>query len=381
MTHTAKSRSLVISGLNGNEIFLLKQLGYRPGQFLVGNSVQSLGVLRSMGAGLRNVAGGESRAITELIEEGRNAALQRMEQEALQVGAAGVTGVTAALGPFQGNTEFLATGSAIMHAENTPLFTSSFDAAQLYCAVDAGYQPRHFAIGNVAYSMGFGGGLTGGMRTLVRGEIPEYSGILNATRRLALERLTQDAHARGANVVLGVETDLTHFGTFHEMVMTGTSAYHPALTEGPGLSVASCDLTTDEVWSMAQAGYAPQRVVMGTAVYSLGFVGGLKAAFKGMARGEISDLTTLVYDAREHAMDLLEREARDVGADFVAGTDVYATELSAGLVEFMAIGTAMKTRNGIAPRSATLPAQAVAVHRRTFRHSRDAMLSGSAEDV
>ena len=378
MTHTAKSRTLPISGLNGNEIFLLGKLGLKPGQLLVGNSVQSLGLLRSLGAGIRNFAGGECADITQLIESGRDEAIARMDKEAQQVDAAGVTGVNAVLESFHGNTEFLATGSAVMGSHQGGFFTSSFSAEQLFCAMDAGYAPKHFAIGNVAYSIGFGGGLLGSLRTLTRGEIPEFSSVLNTTRHLALERMCRDASKRNANIVLGVETDLTHFANFHELVMAGTSATHPAL---PTNVVASCDLTTDEVWSLAKAGYAPVRIVMGTAVYSLGLVGGLKAAFKSMARGEIPELTSMVYDAREHALDLLEAEARAAQADFVAGTDTFIHELPGGLLEFLAIGTAMKAVAGLRTQSEVLPAQALATHRSTFRHSFDELLSGSDERV
>ena len=54
----------------------------------------------------------------------------------------------------------------------------------------------------------------------------------------------------------------------------------------------------------------PLKLVLGTAVYSLGFFGGLKAMFKSFSRGEITDLTSLVYDAREHAIGLISGRRR-----------------------------------------------------------------------
>lgn len=379
MTHTVKTRRLVTTALDGNELYLLQSLGYRPGQLLVGNSVQALGVLKTLGAGVRNAFGGESATISELIKSGRDAALLRMEQEAEQVQACGVSSVRAELSQLSGNTEFLATGSALMGktADHGSIFTSSFDGKQLFCAMDAGYTPVHFAFGNIAYSIGIGGGFLGGVKTMFRGEIPEYSNILNTTRHAALSRLEADARHRGANVVLGVETDLTRFEDFHEMYMTGTSAVHPSLPSG---QVASCDLTCDELWSLAKAGYAPMKILMGTAVYALGVAGSIKAWLRSLKRGEIPELTSLVYDAREHALDLVEQQAESLGADFVAGTDVYVQELAPGVLEFLAVGTAVKACDAsMAPRSNALPAQAVAEHRRTFRDSVDEMLSGDDE--
>src|SRR6185436_17867895 len=69
------------------------------------------------------------------------------------------------------------------------------------------------------------------------------------------------------------------------------------------------DLTCEEMWNVAKLGYMPLKLVLGTAVYSLGVIGGLMAMFKSLTRGEISDLTSLIHDAREHAIGLLKAEA------------------------------------------------------------------------
>jgi len=105
-------------------------------------------------------------------------------------------------------------------------------------------------------------------------------------------------------------------------------------------------------------GYMPLKLVMGTAVYSLGVVGGLKAMFKSFSRGEISDLTTLVYDAREHAIGLLKTEAEMIGADDVVGIKTHIHELG-NLIEFMAVGTAVIRVKGLQTVSASLPPQAI----------------------
>jgi len=378
-SHNAKSRNLVISGLGGNEAYCLGLKGFRPGHMVVGNSVQSLGFLGGLSAGMRNLAGGESPDVTSIVKAGRDSALYKMEAEARQVDASGVTGVGSELTTFAGNVEFLSTGSAVNGATAHDFFTTSFNGKELYCMLDAGYTPKKFVFGNIAYSVGVSGGLLGSLKSLVRGEIREFSDVLNATRHAALQRLCAEAQAAGANAVVGVEVDLMPFSGFHEMLMSGTAARHPLLPNGN--AVATCDLTCDELWSLASQGYAPVKIVMGTAVYSLGVVGGLVSAFKGLKRGELPELTQLVYDAREHALDLLEREAMNCNADLVLGTDVYIHEMANGLVEFMAIGTAVKAVTGIATGTSVLPVQAAIPHRRTFRNSFDDMLSGASESV
>ena len=54
--------------------------------------------------------------------------------------------------------------------------------------MDAGYEPLQHVFGNVAYSMGIGGGFLGRLKTMGRGEIREYSDVFNPTRHIALER-------------------------------------------------------------------------------------------------------------------------------------------------------------------------------------------------
>ena len=106
----------------------------------------------------------------------------------------------------------------------------------MYCQLDAHYTPLQFVFGNVAYSIGIGGGLLGSLKTLGRGEIKEFSDIFNATRHLALRRLVAGARASGANAVVGIETRIMPFKGVHEMLMLGTAAHHPALPAS-----ASCD--------------------------------------------------------------------------------------------------------------------------------------------
>jgi len=360
----------VLTGLSGNEMWCLHQKGFAPGDVVIGNSVHSLGFLGGIGAGLQNIFGGEVTNITSIIHDGRQASYERMLNEARQRGRVGIAGVTSELKHFRGNIEFLSVASCL-HSEKSGgpeevAFTSDCDGQELYCLMDAGYTPVKFVFGNVAYSIGVGGGLLGGLKSLARGEIREYSDVFNATRHLALERIMNEAHSAGANAVLAIDTRIMPFQGVHEMLMMGTAARHPALENGPMRGkVVSSDLTAEEMWNLASMGYAPMKLVLGTAVYSLGVIGGLMSAFKSLVRGEISDLTSLIYDAREHALGLLRREADALGADDIVGIRTHVHEFQ-GLIEFMAIGTAVKRMPGIGTVSPTLPSQAIIRDRETW---------------
>src|SRR5207248_1494853 len=122
----------------------------------------------------------------------------------------------------------------------------------------------------------------------------------------------EDAAGSGANSVVGIETRTMRFSGAHEMLMLGTASHHPALgnrAASDPRQIVTSDLTNEEMWNLVHMGYMPLKLVLGTAVYSLGMVGGIKALFKSFTRGEISDLTSLIYDAREHAIGLIRDEA------------------------------------------------------------------------
>ena len=88
---------MLMTGLSGNEIYCLAQKGYNPGNIVVGNSVHSLGLVRGITSGLKTLSGGEIGSITQLIVDGRHAAINRLEQEAKDEGDGGLTGVTSDL--------------------------------------------------------------------------------------------------------------------------------------------------------------------------------------------------------------------------------------------------------------------------------------------
>lgn len=363
-----------MTGLSGNEMYCLQLKGLTPGELVVGNSVHSLGFLGGIGAGLQGVFGGEVTTVTEIINDGRRQSFERMQKEALQHGAHGITSVTSELRRFQGNVEFLSVASAVHEGGAPPplsgVFSTSGNGQELYCQLDAGYRPLHFVFGNVAYSVGVAGGIFGALKSLGRGEIKEYSDIFNTTRHLALRRITAEARAAGANAVVGIETRIMPFRGVHEMLMLGTASHNPALPPSATQEPVTSDLTCEEMWSLANLGYAPLKLVLGTAVYSLGLVGGLKAMFKSFTRGEISDLTSLIYDAREHALGLIKAEAAAIGADDVVGIKTHIHELG-NLIEFMAIGTAVKKIPGIGTVTPQLPAQAIIKDRDTWISSSD----------
>jgi len=79
--------------------------------------------------------------------------------------------------------------------------------------------------GVVVRSRGLGGNMMASLRSIVGGEIHEYTQMLEEARRHELDRLVQNATAMGANAVLMMRFDSADIGnTMSEIVAYGTAA-------------------------------------------------------------------------------------------------------------------------------------------------------------
>ncbi len=360
-----------VTGLSGNEIFCLDKLGYRPGQLCVGNSVVAIGVTRGIGAGLSSLGGGEVEEITHLVHDGRQRAITRLINEAKLTGGIGLSGVTFELINHGGNLEFLAIGSAIRSKDRpdsekeTLQFSTSANVQQLYCQMDSGFKPLDFVFGNIAYSIGVGGNILGSLKSLKRGEVKEYTEIFDKTRHKALMRLREEAKKVGANSIIGIETTLAPLMGVQEMIMIGTASHHPLLDEFLVNPVTS-DMTNEEMWNMVNIGYLPIQLVMGVSVYSLGLAGGIMSVLQSIGGGEVDGLTEVLYEAREKALARIQEDAINCGADEVVGVKTRVYDLGGGMIEFMAIGTAVKKIKNLTTLHPDLPPQAIIRDHETF---------------
>jgi len=78
--------------------------------------------------------------------------------------------------------------------------------------------------GVVVRSRGLGGNVVAALRSVVGGEIHEYTSLLEETRRQAIDRLVRNATAMGANAVIMMRFDSSEIGqTMSEIVAYGTA--------------------------------------------------------------------------------------------------------------------------------------------------------------
>ncbi len=80
------------------------------------------------------------------------------------------------------------------------------------------------AFGLIVRSRGIGGNIVAGLRSVVGGEIHEYTEMLEDARKQAIDRLVKNAAAMGANAVVMMRFDSSEIGqNMSEVLAYGTA--------------------------------------------------------------------------------------------------------------------------------------------------------------
>ncbi|MFO0685860.1 MAG: heavy metal-binding domain-containing protein [Sandaracinus sp.] len=100
------------------------------------------------------------------------------------------------------------------------------------------------------------------------------------------------------------------------------------------------DLSVSEFLLVKEAGFQPLGLVMGSSIFNIGL-----QQIRAHVNEELVTMTQALYSARELAMVRMEEEAHELGADGIVAVrltlNVHAW--GANVIEFMAIGTAVKS--------------------------------------
>ncbi|AEJ40042.1 hypothetical protein TPY_1862 [Sulfobacillus acidophilus TPY] len=112
--------------------------------------------------------------------------------------------------------------------------------------------------------------------------------------------------------------------------------------------VFTSDLSVNEFVLVDEAGFEPLGLVMGSSIYHIGYQ---QAAWS--KNQEMTVLSQAMYQARELAMSRMEEEAEELKADGVIGVrlEVKLAEWGQHLAEFIAIGTAIRAKDGTSYRT------------------------------
>jgi uncharacterized protein YbjQ (UPF0145 family) len=83
--------------------------------------------------------------------------------------------------------------------------------------------------GLVVRSMGAMRGIGASLKSLVGGEVAQYTKLLEDSRRHAMDRLVENARLMGANAIIGMRFDSSEIGN----ALTEIAAYGTAVIIGP----------------------------------------------------------------------------------------------------------------------------------------------------
>jgi uncharacterized protein YbjQ (UPF0145 family) len=84
--------------------------------------------------------------------------------------------------------------------------------------------------GLVVRSMGLAKGLGAAFQTMRQGEVPQYTELLEDSRRHAIDRMVDNAQLLGANAIVGMRFDSSEIGNS----LTEIVAYGTAVVVEPG---------------------------------------------------------------------------------------------------------------------------------------------------
>ncbi len=223
---------LFTSDLSTSELLLVKEAGFDPVGLVVGSSIYHVGYQQS--AWSQNQ---EMTVLTQAMYHARELAMDRMEEEAHELGADGIVGVRLEVNHKEWGqhiAEFVAIGTAIVH-RNDPHryknkhgrpFTSDLSGQDFYILMRSGYRPLGMVMGNCVYHIAqqsFGSF----MRSMNQNtELTQYTQALYDSRELAMERMQREAEDLGAKGIVGANIhERTHAWGAHviEFFAIGTA--------------------------------------------------------------------------------------------------------------------------------------------------------------
>ncbi len=240
------------------------------------------------------------------------------------------------------------------------LFTSDLSVNEFLLVKQVGFHPLGLVMGSSIYHIGLQKGNWGSSQ-----ELTKLTAAMYNARELAMNRMEEEADQLGADGVVGVRLDVNFYEWGHdsaEFIAVGTAvkaedgnSYRNKL----GKPFTS-DLSGQDFWTLAQTGYMPQALVMGTCVYHIAHRGIGQALGQLGQNAELENFTQAMYDARELAMKRMQDEATNVGATGVVGMRLEEKSHQWGehTIEFLSLGTAVARRAGsdgvVPPRPTTI---------------------------
>ncbi len=246
------------------------------------------------------------------------------------------------------------------------VFTSDLSVNEFLLVRKAGFEPVGLCVGSCVYHVGIQYGNWNKNQ-----ELTVLSQAMYHARELAMSRMREEASDMGADGIVGVQLEIKRLewdANILEFIAFGTGIVHErghrafrAHDGGPFTS----DLSGQDFWTLLHSGYRPIEMVMGSCVYHVAHRNPFATLANVGRNVELENFTSAMYEAREIAIERMQSEAANAGAEGVVGTDMH--EGSHGwqshVIEFFAIGTAVSPLDdGMAPEKVADPTMVLSVN-------------------
>jgi len=226
-------------------------------------------------------------------------------------------------------------------------FTSDLSVDEFLLVEHAGFQALGLVLGSCIYHVGFQW-----QKWNVSQELTVLTQAMFSARELAMTRMEEEADLLGADGIVGVRLTVNlHAWSSNviEFLAIGTAVKNVDPKSdvknwrAPNGKPFQSDLSGQDFWTLLRAGYRPLGFVMGNCVYHIAHQGlGQWLANTGKNL-ELPNYTQALFDARELAMERMQQEAEELGAEGIVGVTVEESNHTWGshVLEFSAVGTAV----------------------------------------
>ena len=223
-------------------------------------------------------------------------------------------------------------------------FTSDLSVNEFLLVKQAGFDPLGLVIGSSIYHIGY---QQSSWKQSMEMEV--LSQAMYQARELAMTRMEEEADQLGADGIVGVRLDIGRYEWgqhLAEFIAIGTAVKHHEgeMHRAPNGRPFTSDLSGQDFWTLLASGHRPVGLVMGSCVYHVAHQGMLATMKQAGQNVEMPNFTQALYDARELAMERMQREGEELQAEGIVGVQLTQHNHTWGghTTEFFAIGTAVR---------------------------------------
>src|SRR5436190_16165443 len=201
-------------------------------------------------------------------------------------------------------------------------FTSDLSVNEFLLVKQSGFEPIGLVLGSSIYHIGFQQAMWNQNQ-----EMTVLTKAMYHARDLAMTRMEEEADQLGADGVVGVRLDIGRYEWgehLAEFIAIGTAVRHHEgeLHRAPNGRPFTSDLSGQDFWTLIASGHRPLGLVMGSCVYHVAHQG-MFASMRQIGQNvEMPNFTQALYDARELAMERMQREAQELQAEGIVGVQL-----------------------------------------------------------